>query len=87
VFPFPGSTRWHYGGFPVTQYWKKPRGTFRDDLRVVVNARSTYWGNHRPIPGGVAFENFEMQERFYDGQKFIFGITRKTPKELGFDEK
>lgn len=87
VFPFPGSTRWHYGGFPVTQYWKKSRDTFRDDLRVVVNARSTYWGNHRPIPGGVAFENFEMQEKFYDGQKFIFGITRKTPKELGFDEK
>jgi hypothetical protein len=57
VFPFPGSTRWHYGGFPVTQYWKKPRGTFRDDLHVAVNARFSYWKNHRPIPGGVFFEN------------------------------
>jgi hypothetical protein len=83
VFPFPGSTRWHYGGFPVTQYWKKPRGTFRDDLHMAVNARFRYWKNHRPIPGGVSFENFELREKFYDGQQFIFGITGKTPKELG----
>ena len=83
VFPFPGTTRWHYGGFPVTQYWKKSRGTFRDDLHVAVNARFSYWKNHRPIPNGVSFENFEMREKFYDGQQFIFGITHKTPKELG----
>ncbi len=86
VFPFPGSTRWHYGGFPVTQYWKKPRGTFREDLHVAVNARSSYWVNHRAIPGGVSFENFEMREKFYDGQQFIFGITRKTPAQLGISK-
>ena len=83
VFPFPGTRRWHYGGFPVTQYWKKTRGTFRDDLHVAVNARYTYWQTHRAIPGGVAFENFEMRERFYDGQEFVFGITRRTPDQLG----
>ena len=59
-------------------------GTQRDDLHVAVNGRYTYWLSRQPIPGGVAFENFELREGFYDGQKFIFGITRKTPKELGF---
>ena len=37
----------------------------------------------RPITGGVAFENFELRERFYDGQNFIFGITSRTPQEIG----
>jgi hypothetical protein len=83
VYPFPGSELWHYAGCEVTQYWAKPAGTFRDDLHAVVNARYTYWLSARPIPGGVAFENFELCERFYNGQKFIFGITRRTPQELG----
>lgn len=87
VFPFPGSRRWHYGGFKVTQYWRKPRGMFRDDLCAVVNARFTYWQSQRPIPGGVAFENFEFRERFYEGQEFVFGITRKTPAQLGISVK
>ena len=39
--------------------------------------------SRRPIPGGIAFENFELRERFYDGQRFVFGITPKTPEELG----
>ena len=83
VFPFPGSRLWHYGGFNVTQYWKKPRATARDDLHAAVNARYTYWRSRRPIPGGVSFENFELRERFYDGQSFSFGLTRRTPAELG----
>jgi hypothetical protein len=83
VYPFPGRRLWHYGGSKVTQYWKKPRGTARDDLHVAVNARYTYWQTQRPIPGGVAFENFELRERFYEGQTFIFGITRKAPAQLG----
>jgi len=83
VYPFPGRQLWHYGGGKVAQYWKKPRGTARDDLHVAVNARYTYWQTRRPIPGGVAFENFELRERFYEGQVFTFGITRKTPAQLG----
>jgi hypothetical protein len=82
VYPFPNSELWHYAGCKVTQYWAKAAGTFRDDLHAVVNARYTYWRSARPIPGGVAFENFELRERFYDGQKFTFGITRLTPQEL-----
>ena len=86
VYPFPNSRLWHYAGCKVTQYWAKDPGTFRDDLQVVVNGRFTYWQSSRPIPGGVAFENFELRERFYDGQKFVFGITRETPQELGFTD-
>jgi len=83
VRPFPGSDGWYYGGFPVTQFWKKAKGTWRDDLRVLVNGRYIYWGTQQPVPGGVAFENFELRERFYPGQQFIFGITQRTPGELG----
>jgi len=83
VHPFPGSDSWYYGGFPVTQFWKKAKGTWRDDLQVLVNGRYRYWGTQQAVPGGVAFENFEMRERFYSGQQFIFGITRRTPGELG----
>jgi hypothetical protein len=25
----------------------------------------------------------QLRERFYDGQKSVFGITRRTPQELG----
>ena len=82
VDPHPAASHWRYGGFPVTQYWRKPAGTWRDDLQVAVNGRFTYWMSRHPIPGGVAFENFEMRERFHPGQRFVFGITRRTPGEL-----
>lgn len=86
VHPFPGTQRWYYGGCPVTQFWKKAKGTWRDDLHVAVNARYTYWRTLQPIPGGIAFENFELRERFYPEQQFIFGITRQSPAELGLSQ-
>jgi len=84
VYPFPGRRLCHYNGFKVTQYWKKPHGTARDYLRVAVKARYTYWQTPQLIPGGVAFENFELRERFHEGQVFTFGITRKSPAQFGF---
>ncbi len=75
VVPFPERPHWYYGGFPVAQYWRKPAGAWRDDLRVAVNGRYTYWRSQQPIPGGVSFENFELRERFHDGQRFHFGIV------------
>jgi hypothetical protein len=84
VDPSPAAPHWRYAGFPVTQYWKKPQGTWRSDLHAAVNGRYTYWLSRQPIPGGVAFENFEMRERFHESQRFVFGITHKTPHELGF---
>jgi hypothetical protein len=86
VYPFPGSQAWHYGGSRVTQYWMARAGFYADDLRVVVNGRYTYWRSSQPIPGGIAFENFELNQRFTEGQKVSFGITKRTPPELGFDD-
>jgi hypothetical protein len=82
--PFDKSNFWHYGGAKVTQYWKQPASVSHGGLSVLVNARHTYYGTRKPIPNGNAFENFEMRQRFRDGQQFIFGITRRTPAELGF---
>ena len=82
--PFPDKDWWYYGGCKVTQYWAKPAGESGEDLRVAVNGRFTYWQSQQPVPGGIAFENFELNERFREGQKFIFGLTRRTPQQLGF---
>lgn len=81
--PFTGTGGWYYGGFKVTQYWKKLKGTWRDDVHAVVNGRFRYWRSTRAIPGGIAFENFELRERYYPKQQFIFGITSKSPTEIG----
>ena len=53
----------------MTQYWKRPQGTWREDPRVAVNGRYTYWLSRRPIPGGVVSENFEMRERFHENPR------------------
>jgi hypothetical protein len=79
----PGMGDWYYGGKKVTQYWRKPKGDYGNDLQAAVNARHLYWGMQVPIPGGVAFENFEMREPFREGQRFFFGVTQKTTVELG----
>jgi hypothetical protein len=84
VFPFPGTRLWYYGGAKVTQYWRKPQGSFHDGLSAAVNARFAYWRTKQAVPGGIAFENFEMREPFFEGQSFVFGITRRTPAQLGF---
>lgn len=78
-----GMDGWYYGGRKVTQYWRKSKGTFGHNLQAVVNARYFYWQMQLPIPGGPAFENFEIREAFRDGQRMRFGVTRKTPAELG----
>jgi hypothetical protein len=81
----PRAPHWHWRGTggPVTQYWRKPPGAFRPDLRARVNARRVYWASTVPIPNGIAYENFDLMERFYDGQRFRFGLTSRTPKQLG----
>jgi hypothetical protein len=83
IYPFPGSESWHYAGVKVTQYWRIPAGDVLEDLRAAVNGRYSYWSSHQLIPGGIAFENFELREKFQQGQRFIFGITRATPRDLG----
>lgn len=73
---------WQYRGAKVTQYWRKPAAELNDSLRCAVNARFKYWMSQNPIPGGLAYENFELVEKFKDGQTFIFGLTRRAPGEL-----
>jgi len=70
---------WKYRGEKVTQYWRQPAAELNESLQCVVNARFTYWMSPNPLPGGLAFENFELVEDFKDGQQFIFGVTKRAP--------
>jgi hypothetical protein len=73
---------WRYEGRPATQYW---RAADAGGVAARVNGRATYWGGGGPIPGGVSFENFELQAPFSEGQAFWFGVAPEGPGELGFD--
>jgi hypothetical protein len=85
--------RWRYRPFyPLTQYWRKESAGSDSTLQVRVNGRVKYWSGgsedkrmYINIPGGAAFENFEMRERYRSGQKFYFGLSRKTAKALMAD--
>lgn len=85
-----GKQWWRYRPFyKVTQYWRKESTEHDSSLHVRVNGRAKYYGgfsndrsSYVDIPGGVSFENFEMREAYYPGQKFYFGITRKSPEEI-----
>jgi hypothetical protein len=84
----PGKTsgnstaHWVYTLPKLTQYWRVPGYDVQPDLRVRVNARRVYWASTAPILGGIAFENFEVRQRFVPGQSFIFGITPQEPWEF-----
>ncbi len=84
VPPDPVAPGWAYrGSFPVTQYWRKPRSKNQNPhLKVRVNGRRLYWATHNPIPGGLAYENFDLVEPFTEGQIFQFGVTRRLPAEI-----
>jgi len=81
---------WRYRPFyKLTQYWRTETAGSDSSLQVRVNGRAKYWSGgsedktkYIDIPGGPAFENFELRENYRPGQKFYFGLTRKTAKEL-----
>jgi hypothetical protein len=81
---------WRYRPFfKLSQYWRKEKARYDPSLSVRVNGRATYWSGgsndknrYINIPGGPAFENFELREKFFQGQKFYFGLSRKTPAEI-----
>ncbi|MEP6949376.1 MAG: hypothetical protein ABI863_08885 [Ginsengibacter sp.] len=85
-------SKWHWRYRPfykLTQYWRVDASGYDSSLQVRVNGRSKYWSGASPdknnyidIPGGPAFENFELREEYRSGQKFYFGLSRKTAKEL-----
>lgn len=78
VQPFGHPGGWDYRGFKVIQYWRQPAAAISPQLVCAVNARFTYWMSRQPIPGGIAFENFELREPFRPGQTFTFGIARPS---------
>ncbi len=63
---------WHYIGDRAVQTWRADD----PDPRLVaqVNGRHTYWMSEAPIPGGIAFENFELVEPFRQGRAFTFRV-------------
>ncbi len=81
---------WRYRPFYLlTQYWRKDKGQAGPGLVVRVNGRAKYWsGGSRDasryvdIPGGPAFENFELREPYHPGQKAYFGLSLRTPRQL-----
>jgi hypothetical protein len=79
VFSKTAAPHWHYQLPRLTQYWEVQRNQIEPDLRVRVNGRRVYWASHDPIPGGPAFENFEVRQRYRPGQAFIFGLTTEEP--------
>jgi len=48
------------------------------DARVRVNGRRTFWATNAEIPGGAAFENFEIYEPFIAGEIFRFGVEAES---------
>jgi hypothetical protein len=43
-------------------------------LKVRVDGRFVYWAGDKPIPGGVVFENFQLEARFKPGSEFRFAV-------------
>ena len=80
---------WRYRPFyKLTQYWRVDAGA-HESLAVRVNGRAKYWAGgtadktkYMAIPGGPAFENFELRENYKPGQKFIFGLSLKPAAEF-----
>jgi len=89
-------SNWRYRpAVKLTQYWRKEPAVDYFGLQIRVNGRYRYWsgGSQNPahymaIPGGAAFENFELREPYAAGQQFFFGISTQSPEKIvkQFDE-
>ena len=69
-FPGTPSGHWHYPLPKLTQYWRIPAHDIQPDLRVRINGRRVYWASHDMVPGGIAYENFDVRQRYVPGQSF-----------------
>jgi hypothetical protein len=89
-WPYQPKSNWRYRPpFRLTQYWRVDSGGYDHSLNIRVNGRAKYWAGgsddktkYVNIPGGPAFENFELRENYQPGQKFYFGLSLKGAKEL-----
>lgn len=71
-YPDDMAEHWRFLGRRARQTWRvdDPHA----DLEVLVNARWSYWASASEIPGGPAFENFEVVEPFRQGAAFRFAV-------------
>ncbi|MFE6996682.1 hypothetical protein ACFVAE_12040 [Microbacterium sp. NPDC057659] len=63
---------WRFVGRRARQIWRVDHP--HPDLRAQVNARWSYWASASEIPGGPAYENFEIVEPFRQGATFRFAV-------------
>lgn len=63
---------WRFVGLRARQAWRVDDP--HPDLEVLVNARWSYWASAAEIPGGPAYENFEIVEPFRQGAAFRFSV-------------
>lgn len=63
---------WRFLGRRAVQTWRVDDP--HPDLEAVVNARWSYWASASPIPGGPAYENFEIIEPFRQGAAFRYSV-------------
>lgn len=74
----PGTRdHWRYVGEPAVQTWRADHPD--PGLVAQVNGRYTYWMSEAAIPGGIAFENFEIVEPFREGRVLTFSAEPITP--------
>ena len=79
---FAAKEHWRYRLTRTTQYWRVRAADIEPNLRVRVNGRRVYWNTHSPVGGGIAFENFEVRQKYKPGQTFVFGFSTKEPWEF-----
>lgn len=63
---------WRFLGRRAVQTWRVDDP--HPELEAVVNARWSYWASASEIPGGPAYENFEIIEPFRQGAAFRFSV-------------
>lgn len=65
---------WKYVGRRAVQTWRAADP--HPGLRAQVNGRHAYWATSSPIPGGTAYENFELVEPFHHDRELTFVVER-----------
>ena len=68
---------WRYIGRPAVQSWTIE---VSPGIEARVNGRDTFWATHEAVPGGAAFENFELYSPFRQGQVFRFGVDKQDSR-------
>jgi hypothetical protein len=75
---------WRYVGEAASQSWRIDNPPPK--LKACVNGRLKYWNSNASVPGGVAFENFELVAPFRQGQEFWFGVEPLPAKKSAAPE-